>query len=441
MKCKFKSILALAIALMMCVTMLPTAALAADTDGTPWDGSIAESIPVQGNTYTISTPAEFAKFAVEVNSGNDYNGKTVKLAADINLGGREFTPIGSWDNPFAGTFDGKKSDTENYTISDAVIKGYDGENGSPSIIRAGLIGCVNGGTVQNLTLDKITVVNESKSVNNTGDIFAGSELECATGAAVATLRKGTVSNVTTTSSCKVTGYLRTGGIVGDMRDVSRNDSVITGCVNNADVVGNSLYTGGIVGAAHDCPARASYMAGKITSCTNNGTILAANNGSNVGGIVGYADRTEISNCTNTGKVEGKGNYGTGGIVGTSAYNFNKLQAALSSPAATKITGCTNTSGAVVDGGRAGGILGAFAATPGVDANKKATCTISDCINEGAVNGSNGKCGAIYGLAITYKSGDAPEYTKNLVVSATGCTIGGTVYGNSANPNEAGPITK
>lgn len=65
MKCKsmMKKAAALALALMMCVTMLPTAAFAASAESAPWDGSIAESIPVNGDTYTISTPAQLAKLA------------------------------------------------------------------------------------------------------------------------------------------------------------------------------------------------------------------------------------------------------------------------------------------------------------------------------------------------------------------------------------------
>lgn len=64
----------------------------------------------------ISTLAELEAFRDNVNAGNSYEGKTVKLTADIDMsekygeGKESWTPIGSfdWENPmpFSGTFDG-----------------------------------------------------------------------------------------------------------------------------------------------------------------------------------------------------------------------------------------------------------------------------------------------------------------------------------------------
>lgn len=56
----------------------------------------------------ISTLAELEQFRDDVNRGNTYKGKTVKLTADIDMsekygeGKESWTPIGT----FAGTFDG-----------------------------------------------------------------------------------------------------------------------------------------------------------------------------------------------------------------------------------------------------------------------------------------------------------------------------------------------
>lgn len=70
----------------------------------------------------ISTLAELEAFRDDVNSGNTYEGKTVKLTADIDMsekygeGKESWTPIGVSDYPnskyFLGTFDGG-----NHTIS------------------------------------------------------------------------------------------------------------------------------------------------------------------------------------------------------------------------------------------------------------------------------------------------------------------------------------
>ena len=79
-------------------------------------------------------------FADAVNSGESYDGKTVTLTANIDLGGESnpWTAIGTAANPFKGTFDGGYH----------VISGLYIASGS----AVGLFGEVNGGTVQNLVV-------------------------------------------------------------------------------------------------------------------------------------------------------------------------------------------------------------------------------------------------------------------------------------------------
>ena len=66
----------------------------------------------------ISTLEELKAFRDEVNAGNTFAGKTVELAANIDLMSEEWTPIGNDTNKFQGTFDGK-----GYTVSNLVITG------------------------------------------------------------------------------------------------------------------------------------------------------------------------------------------------------------------------------------------------------------------------------------------------------------------------------
>lgn len=429
MKCKsmMKKAAALALALMMCVTMLPTAAFAASAESAPWDGSIAESIPVNGDTYTISTPAQLAKLALDVNGGNDYNGKTVKLVADINLGGKEFTPIGSWANPFTGIFDGVKSATENYVISNVKISGDD------TYFRAGLFGCVENSTVQNLTISNIEVTNSSSKNSASATDDAN---ESATGAAVATLRSGHITNVHVIGTSTVSGHLRTGGIVGDIRGT---ESYVTNCVNEATVESDNLYTGGVVGAAHDVDRRGNKSGSVISGCTNKGKVTGT---TNVGGIVGYADRATVENCTNekSGVVTGRGNYGTGGIMGANVYNYSSLASIITSyypTISSKIENCHNLGDVI--GGRAGGILGAYIAAPGKEQPRSLlNCTIKDCSNTGTITGNAGKCGAIFGYQISYAKGDGADDVKNMGVIISGCTFQCDVNGvpaTVATPSE------
>lgn len=419
-KSMFKKAIALTVALVMCVAMLPTAAFAADAEPPAWDGSIADSIPVVGGIYTISTPAQLAKLAADVNGGiNNYSGETVELAANINLGGLAFTPIGNWTSSatrnkhtFQGTFNGK-----GFTIKNASIVGND------TTKHAGVFGCVtDGGTVQNLYLSGIRV-------NNTSSLSGGRLWsDASSGIAVGVIENATVTNVHADNSCTVEGVYRTGGIVGSAR---ATESVVSKCTNEATVKGSGDYTGGIVGAAHEVSSTPDQMGTTVSECINSGTV---NGTSAVGGIVGYADRAIVDKCTNesTGVITATGNYGTGGIVGCNAYNPQTFLGivVMSPTVGSKITFCTNK--ADVAGGYAGGILGAYVVAPGKkQPADRLDCTIAHCTNEGNISGSTGHCGSIFGYQITYADGSADEFINNMYVVISECEFSGTVNNGAA----------
>lgn len=373
------------------------------------------------------------------NKGNYKNtGCNVTLTADINLAdpetqeATEIKPIGDWDNSFTGTFDGG-----NYTISNAIIKGSD-ESG---VIRAGLIGCVNGGTVQNLVLDNVTVSNSSTS---NGTTSSSDSVETASGIAVATLNGGTVKKVTTNANCSVDGHYRVGGIVGD----SRANAEIRDCTNNATITGKNLYTGGIVGAAHTTSRVASARGTHIINCINGNAEDAecgiVNGVTNVGGIVGYADRADIENCKNYAQVTGRGNYGTGGILGCDVYNPVTLGSLviMNPTTGSKISYCENAGD--IFGGRAGGIVGSYIVVPGKKqptGNSYAVCTIDHCSNTGNIEGTTGKCGAIFGFPISYANGDGSTYVDHMKVSIIDCTFQCSVNESPATEATPSPYQK
>lgn len=136
--------------------------------------------------YYIRTAEELANFAQLVNSENDFSGKTITLGKNIVLDGSDWTPIGTKDNPFKGTFNGRNGSTY-YTIS--------GLNGD-------LFGVVNG-IIQYVTIDG------------------------GAGRLVGTLESGTVQYCMSTA--KVTGSAGGGGLVG------QNGSTVKSCYYyNAD---------------------------------------------------------------------------------------------------------------------------------------------------------------------------------------------------------------
>ena len=138
-----------------------------------WDGtsfSEPETAPDDENTYLISTPAELAWVAQQVNGKKDnFENKTLLLTNDINLNGQPWTPIGNVNDyptiSFWGTFDGQNHTISNLTASDNV-KTY---------AAAGLFGSLMG-TVKNVTLKNVDI----RSTHYAGAVVAYSSTNGAT---------------------------------------------------------------------------------------------------------------------------------------------------------------------------------------------------------------------------------------------------------------------
>ncbi|MBR3691322.1 MAG: SipW-dependent-type signal peptide-containing protein [Clostridia bacterium] len=83
----------------------------------------ATSVPAAdaSGIITIKTAGELAAFAADVNAGNSYVGKTIKLGAHIDLNNLAWTPIGTGTANFNGTFDGN-----GYTIYNLRANGTEG---------------------------------------------------------------------------------------------------------------------------------------------------------------------------------------------------------------------------------------------------------------------------------------------------------------------------
>lgn len=176
--------------------------------------------------YYIRTAEELANFAQLVNSENDFSGKTIKLGADISLDGSDWTPIGTAENPFKGTF----TIMGNYSISN---------------LPNDLFGVVEGGTVKSVTISG------------------------GTGRLVNTLISGTVENCMSTA--KVTG--EGGGLVGTSTGTVQNsyyynaDGKNTVAVSSGTVT-NCYYLADVStwGQTDDNGARTAeeFKAGRVT---------------------------------------------------------------------------------------------------------------------------------------------------------------------------------
>lgn len=235
-------------------------------------------------------------------------------------GGTLFSPIGSANKMFTGTFDG-----QGHTISNLeIIASQDG---------VGLFGGIEeGATVSNLVLKNATISNPD---NYTGTI--------------AGMNYGEVTNVTVTDS-KVFGSLDAGGLVGENNYIIESSSM-TGEVSGYDEVGgligeNEDYgsveyssssasvessgdTGGLVGN-NDGLISVSYADGDVTAYiddaagglvgTNDGAIIDTYSWSTVdgddrtGGLIGINQgHGTIQNSYSTGWVMGDDE--VGGLIG------------------------------------------------------------------------------------------------------------------------------
>ncbi len=137
-------------------------------------------------TLRISDEKGLKDFASEVNGGKSFAGETIVLQSDINLSEEEnWTPIGSEEHPFAGTFDGGGHKINNLKITS------EAEN-------IGLFG-YSTGTIKNIGI-------ESGKINGKTNI--GAICGCSTGLIERCYNKASVTiNTTTTDN-------RAGGIIG-----------------------------------------------------------------------------------------------------------------------------------------------------------------------------------------------------------------------------------
>lgn len=83
-----------------------------------WDGTVDTSwYDDSATTYELSSPAKLAGLAKLVNEGNSFAGKTIKLAADMDLNNLKWTAIGTGTANFNGKFYGNGFTIYNLNVS------------------------------------------------------------------------------------------------------------------------------------------------------------------------------------------------------------------------------------------------------------------------------------------------------------------------------------
>ena len=204
------------------------------------------------------------------------------LTADIDLTGKDWTPIGTnFYNSYTGTFDGG-----GHTIMGLTV--------TTNYQYVGLFGRLGkAGTVKNVVMDGIQITCNHRLG------YAGGVAGFSWG--------GTIENCSVSGS--VSGTICAGGVVGIQWEAS-----ITGCSSSATVKGTS-YVGGVAGETNaGATMAACYATGNVTIEINSQKILSG------GGLVGFCGgKSVLLACYATGNVtstgSSTGNVDIGGFLG------------------------------------------------------------------------------------------------------------------------------
>jgi len=275
-------------------------------------------------TYTVYNADGLMNIAELVNGGKtDIN---ITLTADIDLTGKNWTPIGTdYDNSYKGTFDGG-----GHTITGLTFTTNDE--------YVGLFGWLNrAGTVKNVVMEGVQITSHQIYGGSIGGVVGYSW--------------GTIENCSVSGS--VSGTVYVGGVVGAQWGGS-----ITGCSSSATVKG-MVDVGGVAGQTNsNATMTACYATGNVT------LEIASQNNIDVGGAVGFNGGSRILACYATGNVTSTGsstvNVYIGGFCGynsttvTACYWKNNQEQGIgykkvgTAPEATKVDGTSVTWQKAVD---------------------------------------------------------------------------------------------
>lgn len=234
-------------------------------------------------SYTVTSADGLMNVAELVNGGKtDIN---ITLDKDIDLTGKEWTPIGTgYSNKYTGTFDGG-----GHTIKGLTVTTNDQ--------FVGLFGSIGyAGTVKNVMMEDVQITSNRSSG------FAGG---------VAGYSDGTIENCSVSGS--VSGTVYVGGVVGVQIGGS-----ITGCSSSATVNG-TVDVGGVAGQTNSSAT--------LTACYATGNVIiemAPKKNIAGGGLVGMNAGSSLLACYATGNVTSTGSstgyMHIGGFLGNNYAN-------------------------------------------------------------------------------------------------------------------------
>lgn len=306
-----------------------------------WDGVTEKEVVPIDNTYYIRVPAELAWVRKVTNEGTEnFEGKTISVLSDLDMGGYEWEGIGTLANPFKGGLNGEGH----------IISGLKQENQTSSMGLFGAIEVQNNIVIKDLNIDtaefygnaafagvlsgyiklksgatlNISGVETSGILdvsNTTTSSFGGGlvgNIYSSNNSTVNIEKVKTEGDMTISYSALNNTVTNTGGLVGCydnkygnivVRNSSSSMNINTTAQNSA-----KLYTGGIFGSANG-----NQIEFNMVYAT--GTLVGKSNDACVGGgIIGSCetDNLTINNsyAANIMDIGGRnGVVGGGGLIG------------------------------------------------------------------------------------------------------------------------------
>ncbi|MBO5901593.1 MAG: fimbrillin family protein [Alistipes sp.] len=306
-----------------------------------WD-TTPQEVPVDylydstTNTCTVNSAEGLEQFAAEIIAGNVDADANITLAGDIDLNDltrsrtlvSNWTPVGTKEAPYTGTFDGN-----GYTIKNLTLVESEAKEGKAYI---GFFGYAQDATIKNVTFENVTInipcldidhsqghigavagslegTSRIENVTVKGDIQVYATQDANGASRVAVVAGGnsygdvTMKNVHVIANdgSSLIANNNTGALAGQLQ----GKSVFENCSSNIDVTVNKFFAGGIIGlAAGDQLFKNCHTTGDIAVVA--GREGKANDQYRVGGIAGgWADgKTKVCtliDCSYTGQVSGK----------------------------------------------------------------------------------------------------------------------------------------
>ena len=344
-------------------------------------GTAADAITGSGQTLQSMARSLSKNFVL----GNNIDASATVLWNSI----AGFTPIGNFNYPFTGSFDGL-----GHTITGLIINRSSTDN-------VGLFGYTSGAIIRN-----VGIVGGSV----TGQNYVGGMVGISYGT--------TITNSFATG--RVTG---SGGYVGGLVGFSWG-SIIPYCYSNGNVAGLGSYVGGLVGINN----------GTISNSFATGSVIGT--ADYVGGLVGYNDGGTITNSYCNGNISGSGGF-VGGLGGGNNSTIANCYATGSVTGSNDVGGLmgindgtiTNSysTASITGEANVGGLVGI---NNGSIANSYSTASITGAGNVGDLVGiNNGSIVNSYALGKVTGNGDC-----------VGGLVGLNSLGSIANSYATGSVT-